>query len=187
MRIRRLNFSDLRQVVLLYCGCFTEAPWFECFDPEEVWQEFVLLFAQALPKKVRAKHKERAEFLVCENEGQIVGAAIGFPMAQKPDVATLVTTDTEHTFYFSELFVSSMYRKQGVAKALIRARMKKARARGFTHGVVRTSIAQSVIQHLYVDELGFSIVATQEVTSTKVIDGVKQDVPDTRVIMAGKI
>lgn len=52
---------------------------------------------------------------------------------------------------------------------------------------IRPFNAQTAVQHLFVARLGCGIVARQDVVSTKWIDGVEQQVPDTRVLMTGSI
>ncbi|OGL98715.1 hypothetical protein A2318_03840 [Candidatus Uhrbacteria bacterium RIFOXYB2_FULL_45_11] len=174
MKIRRFQMKDMDQTIDLYQQCFAEAPWFEVFDPEELAQEFseFLSFADAV-------------FLVCEHEGKIVGGAVGFSVSRKADIVSIIPESFREGFYFSELFVDPLYRNHGIAKLLVQDRREAACAQGYRTGVVRTSVSQPITQHLYIDRLGFTIIATQEAYSTKLIDGVKQECPDTRVIMVG--
>lgn len=174
MSIRIANEKDLPVVVRLYQNCYGESPWFEVFDSEELLSELkeILLWKDTI-------------FLVYEHEQRIVGAAIGFSVKHKPDVRKLVPAQFKNAFYFSELFVDISMRNCGIGKLLIHQRISRARYNGYTHGIVRTSIAQPIVQHVYIDTYKYKIVATQETISTKVIEGVKQEAPDTRVIMAG--
>ena len=174
MRVRPFQKMDMAKVVLLYRTCYAEKPWFEYFDPKDVEEEFLEILSWP-----------DAIFLVCEDKGRILGAAIGFSIAHKPDVKALISQSAINGFYFSDLFVDSSKRNHGIGKRLVKARFDLAKRRGFEFGIVRTSVAQPIIQHLYVDQLGYRIVARQETMSTKVINGVTQEAPDTRVIMMG--
>ena len=174
--VRLARSEDLATIIQLYCACFAEPPWFEEFVAAELEAEFreILSWPDAI-------------FLVFDLNGVIAGATVGFSLKRKPDLVALIPFDTSRTFYFSELFVNAHFRRVGIARTLIQERLALARLRGFTRAAVRTSVNQSIIQHLYLNKLGFNVVATQDVISTKVVNGVKQNVPDKRVIMAGKI
>ena len=174
MVIRFFTRQDLLALVSLYRDCFAEAPWFEVFDAEELTLEFEEIFSW--PDTI---------FLVGVVDGQIVGGAIGFSVSRKSDVIATIPKKFHEGFYISELFVDAKFRKRGIAKVFAAELRRLAIANGFCFGVVRTSVDQPIIQHMYVDVFGFKIVATQETVSTKVIDGIAQEAPDSRVIMAG--
>jgi GNAT superfamily N-acetyltransferase len=176
MFIRPVTESDFPQLVTLYQNCFAEPPWFEAFDTAELTLEFkeILSWPDAI-------------FLACEIDGRIVGGATGFSVARKQDVLACVSNAYSNGFYFADIFVNASLRNGGIGKRLVEARLRHARELGFTHGVVRTSVQQPIVQHLYIDEFGYKIVATQETLSTKVVNGVTQVAPDTRVIMVGKL
>ena len=176
MRIRRFNLLDMAAVVMLYRVCYAEGPWFEFFDPKDVEEEFLEILSWI-----------DSIFLVCEDHGRIVGASIGFPIEHKPDVLASILQTTSRGFYFADLFVDPSMRNRGIGKYLMQERYAMAMHLEYKIGIVRTSVAQPIIQHLYVDQLGYRIVAKQETLSTKVVDGVTQQATDTRVIMMGNL
>lgn len=176
MLIRHAEKNDFPKLVQLYQTCFAEPPWFEIFDQKELIDEFSELVSWP-----------DAIFLVCEIDGEVAGASTGFSVVRKRDVCDLVPSEFKKEFYFADIFVDPHFRKRGVARALVCARRAWALAFGFTHGVVRTSAQQPIVKHMYLDKLGYKIVAMQETFSTKVIDGVSKEAPDTRVIMAGRL
>jgi GNAT superfamily N-acetyltransferase len=174
MCIRIVTESDFPQLVTLYQNCFAEPPWFEAFDTTELLADFkeILSWPDAI-------------FLACEIDGRIVGGATGFSVARKRDILECISYEYITGFYFADIFVNASLRNGGIGKKLVEARLQHARKLGFTHGIVRTSVQQPIVQHLYIDEFGYKIVATQETLSTKVVNGVTQVAPDTRVIMVG--
>ena len=175
MLIRQAQEKDFPELVALYQNCFAEPPWFEVFDTDELLAEFkeILSWPDAI-------------FLVCEHEGKIVGGATGFSITRKPDVLALIEKRYANAFYFADLFVNPAMRKQGIGKSLVQARYNLACFRDFAYGVVRTSVFQPIVRHMYLDQLGYKILAIQDTVSTKIIDGMKQEAPDARVIMAGR-
>ncbi|MFH1142131.1 MAG: GNAT family N-acetyltransferase [Candidatus Uhrbacteria bacterium] len=174
MRISPFQISDLSELITLYQTCFAEPPWYELFQPEELVTYFTEI--QAL---------ERSIFLVAEDQGQIVGCAIGFPIVKKPEVLELISVPD--AFYLAELFVRADRRNQGLAKKLIEHRFELARWAGFKRAYVRTSVDQTVIVNLYLRVYDFQLITSQAVTSRKVIDEVEKLIPDTRLIMGGQI
>lgn len=178
MPIRPFNpQTDMERLVALYISCFAEAPWFERFDPRELEAEFLEMLTW--PDTL---------FLVeTDEDGMIIGAAIGFHVCRKADVCELIPQRDRNSFYVAELFVDSTRRTHGVCKRLNEAMLRIAQSTGYSRVSVRTSVAQATIQHLFVARLDCTIVARQDVISTKWIDGVEQQVPDTRVLMTGAI
>ena len=195
MRIRRFQMKDMDQTVALYQKCFAEAPWFEVHDPEEV--------RKMLEEHSDEDKSETEVVYVCEHKGLIVGGAIGYHVGNKKDVEA-VLLDARMTdnpaydrkilmygiypvFYFAELFVDPSVRGIGIGKALIKKRRAFARKQQFKKGVVRTSLDQKAIQHLYIDTFGFKVVARQALLAKKLINGVEEELAYTSVIMVGKI
>jgi ribosomal protein S18 acetylase RimI-like enzyme len=177
MRPRNFNLNtDLAAVVALFERCFGEAPWFERFVTEEISQWFTQLAAES-----------DTIFLVVEDQGQIVGCSIAHALAGKPDVAELVEEDPHRSLYMAELFVAPTHRQHGIGVQLTVERFRIGWERGYRRAVVRTSVVQGIIQSLYGEKYGFCVVNSQDVVSTKRIDGEEQEVPDTRVIMTGAI
>ena len=177
MQIRLFNpVTDMARVVELYQACFAEPPWNERYDPVELEAEFREMFAWP-----------DAIFLVMESDGVVIAGAIGFNVCRKHDVCERIPDEDRNSFYVAELFVDPMGRQRGVCRKMNEALLQIAWRFGFRRASVRTSEAQTIIQHLFVDGMRFLIVNTQEVVSTKWIDGEEQQVPDRRVLMVGEI
>jgi GNAT superfamily N-acetyltransferase len=174
-RIRSFELSrDLVPLINLYQDCFSEPPWYERFSTEELIKYFT-----------HANSLERNIFLVAEQDGEIIGGTLAFRLADKPDVRELVGQGND--LYAAELFVRADQRGAGVAKALVERRFELALELGYTHAFVRTSVDQPVIVNLYMGHYRFQLITSQAVTSTKFINGMEQDLPDTRLIMGGEI
>jgi ribosomal protein S18 acetylase RimI-like enzyme len=168
--------TDLVAVVALFELCFGEAPWFERFVTRELIEWFTQLASN--PDTI---------FLVVGHQGEIVGCSVAHALAGKPDVAELVDEDPERTLYMAELFVHPDYRRYGIGVQLTTERFRIGWEHGFRRAVARTSVVQGIIRSLYCGRYDFEVVISQDVVSTKWIDGEEQEVPDTRVIMAGPI
>lgn len=165
---------DLVLFINLYRDCFAEAPWHERFTHEELVEYFTHI--TTLTDHI---------FLVAEADGQIIGGTVAFRLSDKPDVREIVGQDDD--LYAAELLVRADKRGAGVAKALVERRFELARELGFKNAYVRTSVDQPVIVNLYMGRYRFQLITSQAVTSTKFIDGVEQQLPDTRLIMGGPI
>jgi ribosomal protein S18 acetylase RimI-like enzyme len=178
MSVRLIDpVCDMDRAVGLYMTCFAEPPWWERFDADELRAEF----AQTLtwPDTI---------FLVTEDDdGKVIGGAVGFNVCRKPGVCELIADADRNSFYVAELFVDPNARVKGVCRTMTTSMLTRAHYRGFTRASVRTSVDQGIIRHMFVDGLSFKIMARQEVTSTKWIDGIEQDVPDARILMTGAI
>ncbi|MFA6132078.1 MAG: GNAT family N-acetyltransferase [Patescibacteria group bacterium] len=176
--IRNVRLSDLPRLVELYRVCFREPPWFEEFTVDEVMADFQKMLE--LPEII---------FLVAEKDDYITGGFIAYDFARREDIGALLK---EHplfgqTIYSAEIFIDPRTRQRGLARSLIADHLAIAKRNGYTHMAARTSIDQQIIQHLYLDWLEAGVVARQTVVSTKIIDGIKTESPDERVIMYGKI
>lgn len=170
--IRPLVSTDIETLAAIYCACFAEPPWYEVFLREEVIADMqgVLDWPDAI-------------MAVAEVDGVLVGAAWLFAISRKPDVFKLAKIP-ETSPYISEIFVSPSARQNGIARALVADLL--SRVRNETQGAVRTSLDQPSIINLF-QELGWSIVATETVTSQKHINGKVAEAPDTRVILVGPV
>ena len=173
--IRSCMPSDVAATVALYRTCFAEPPWFETFDPEELTREFndMLTWPDII-------------FLVAKINGAMVGGFVGFDLERKADIVALLPAQADKRFYFSELFVAASVRNRHISQTLLRKCFALARERGYIESAVRTSINQPIIRLIF-ERLDFKIVATQEVESTKLVDGVRCAMPDQRIILTGKI
>lgn len=172
VRVRRLSLNDVVRLAIIYCICFGGAPWFEVYDVEEVIAEIREVFSWP-----------DAVMVVAEIDGVIVGAAWSFSVRRKKDVMDLITVDPTCP-YISEIFVDPAFWGNGVAQKMV-DRLLDCLV-DIDTGVVRTSINQPIIIRMF-EKIGWTIVATEEVTSQKCIDGVITDTPDTRVILVGRI
>lgn len=172
--IRVCRFEDLASVAHLYGACFAEPPWYERFDMDAVMEEFTAF--------VRAPG---VVFLVVESEERVVlGATIGFGLRDKPDILEHLAPAWASAFYVSEVFIDPCARGHGLAQKLVDASIEHARAGGYTQGVVRTSIHQPVIQHIFL-KMGFEVLTRQQVVSCKQIEGVCHELPDERLLLGG--
>jgi len=167
---------DLDRVLALYQQCFAEPPWFERFDPNELREEFVEM--RAWPDAI---------MLVVEKDDQVIAGAFGFRVLRKPDVCALIPDEDRNSLYVAELFVDPGVRERGICRQLKERLLRLSWAFGYRRLSVRTSVNQPAIQKLFVGHLGAKIVAKQDVVSTKWIDDVEQQVPDTRILMTGAL
>ena len=177
MKIQLFDLTrDLAAIRDLYAACFAEPPWCERFDMNELdaWFTEMTEWPDAI-------------FLVGTEGDRIVAGAIGFNVCRKPGICELIGDTDRNSFYIAELFVDPTYRERGACQKLNEHMLRLASLFGYRRGSVRTSVSQPVIQHVFINKLGFEIVSRQDVVSTKWIDGVEQEVPDTRVIMTGTI
>lgn len=174
MNVRPFTTQDAFALADLYCRCFSEPPWNEVFDPDEIAKEFEDM--QTWPDSV---------LMVAEHDGQIIGGAVGFGLHRKEEVRELVPDEFKSGFYLADLFVDKNNRQKGVARELINKRREEAKIRGHSKAVVRTSEHQPIVQHIYLGQFNYSIHTRQHIVSTKLVDGEKVDAPDPRVIMIG--
>lgn len=173
--IRACRPHDLLALVRLYQECFAEPPWYEVFEEHDLLQEVQAFLAW--PDTV---------MLVAEEEGIIIGGTIGFAVERKEEVVKAISPEWHGAFYLAELFVTKNKRRTGVAKQLLRARFEIAKQLGYTRAVVRTSVDQHVIQHVYA-QLGYTLIARQEVISSKIIEDAAQERSDQRIILGGQM
>jgi ribosomal protein S18 acetylase RimI-like enzyme len=158
---------DMDRVVSLYQQCFAEPTWHERFDPQELELEFKEM--HTWPDAV---------FLVNEQGGIVTGGAIGFDVSRKPDVTKLLPEIDRKSFYVAELFVDPLSRQRGICTLMSETLLSQAARSGQQRMIVRTSTAQAVIERMFVGNLGSRVVATQDVVSTKWLDGQMVQVPD---------
>src|SRR3989339_909362 len=172
MDIRTFQETDIEQVIDLYQSCFHEPPWFETFIDSELRQYFIEMLSW--PEII---------FLTAKEGKKIVGVGIGFSLHRKSDIQRCIPTcrDSEvrhhllrqQVLYMAELFVRKEFRQFGIAKKLLKARLKVGYDRGYRLAVVRTSVQQSIIINLYQRLLVDScIIAHQPVVSKKMINGI---------------
>ncbi len=167
---------DMQSVIELYQQCFAEAPWHERFDPLELEKEFT-----------QFHDSSSTIFLVYTDKEKVIGAAIGFDVQKKLDVFELLNRVDQQSIYVAELFVDSSARQRGLCSDLLGTLLMIASASGFLRMSVRTSTAQTIIQRVFLDKFGCSVVARQSVVSTKWLNDQEIQVPDERIVMTGAI
>lgn len=177
---RAYEEEDLAKLVTLYERCFAEPPWQEVFDSEELATELG-----------GYGRDPQAVLLTVWWETTLVGSVLGFPLSRKPEILELLSHLTDKdawlpAFYVSEVFVDKNWRRMGIADQLVEQLLKRADAYGYEHGVVRTSVDQPIIQKMFLRK-NWRILAGQSVTSTKLVNGVLLEVPDSRIIIGGRI
>lgn len=169
----------LPEIAALFVCCFSEPPWNEVFDALAVERDMLRDYLNWM----------EAVFIVGKDgpDGKVLGAAIGFGIERYNELPSDISARERGAFYIAEIFVHPGHRREGIASAMTKALLLAAQQeRGFTRGVVRTSISQPIIQKMFQD-VGFVIVGRQLVSSTKLVDGVTRVVPDERVILAGNL
>ena len=175
MSIQLGSMNDVPALEALYRTCFGEPPWNEVFAKGEVeayFEKFFLWPEMIMPVK--------------RIEGRVVAGTVAYHVCRKTDVYELLQGVDRNALYIAELFVDSAHRGRSFARDLTRILFQYSINVGFTRAVVRTSKDQFIIRSLC-KSLGFQEVASQEVVSKKLLDGVEVDIPDTRVIFAGNI
>lgn len=174
---RQTRIEDLPVLIPLYLACFAEPPWLERLDADETEADF----------REFLKRGMTTIFVTATAGTHIVGAAIAFPVWEKPDIQCRVPNEDQKSLYMAELFVAPEYRTRGVGKLLTRVRLTVAEEMRFRRYTVRTSVAQPAIIGMYTQAFGARIVGTQDVVSRKFKNGVTYEAPDQRVIMTGPI
>ena len=173
MQIRKLTEGDVPTASVIYCGCFAEPPWYEAFDPASVAKEMYETMSWS-----------DAVMAAAACDGRLVAAAYGFALRRKPDIIA-ATGAPPDAFYLAEIFVDPAARLRGLSTRLVEAVLAAAR-KDAGIGVVRTSVDQPIILHIF-RKLGWETAAEQEVVSEKTVDGETVSAPDRRVIMVGRI
>lgn len=168
--------ADLNTQIENYVSAFRLAPWFEENDPAEVREHFKRVLSYPEVAFMSAWHNRR-----------LVGGGIGFAVRRKPEVCDLIDSAWHDGYYIDELFVIERAQRQGFCLRLLEEIGHTARRHGFSKFVVRTSVAQAAIQHIFLCKCGGQIEALQEVESPKNVDGEVVMKSDKRIIMVGEL
>ncbi len=150
-----------------YQSIFAQAPYFERFFPNEA--EGVLRRCLQTPGHI--------SLLVVRGATQVVGFAMGVPLASRQDVYREMggLLPVAHTFYLAELGVLPDYRSRGLGALLIQKRLETIDPKIFSHVVLRTSTSLDVSTNLY-QQAGFEDIGVyQEVSSRRIDGGVRTD------------
>jgi ribosomal protein S18 acetylase RimI-like enzyme len=153
-------------VAAAYVRIFAEAPYFEEHTPEEagrVWDRLT-----RVPGHVT--------LVVSTEAGELAAFASAIPLSARPDVARELTglVPLRHTWYLAELAVQPEHRSQGLARLLIRERLRHME-RLATHAIMRVSESDNRSKQMYLD-LGFEDMGVyMEVPGPRVDGGVRAD------------
>jgi ribosomal protein S18 acetylase RimI-like enzyme len=150
-----------------YQTIFADPPYSERVFPNEA--ESVLALSLQTPGNIT--------LLVVRGATQIIGFAMGVPLAARPDIYRDMggLMPVSHTFYLSELGVLPAYRNQGLGALLLQERLQAIDTHVFSHAVLRTTANKDVSQRIY-DAAGFEdIGVVQEVSARRMDGGVRTD------------
>lgn len=157
----------------LYQDVFGKPPYNETFSDKEVTELFKKYVSDGL-------------LYLTSASSEIVGFGAALPLKEFPELINLVqqtTIDKQKTWYMADLGVKEEFRRKGIAKKLVMARLN-ALQEGTT-ALMRTSIYNIASQTLYTS-LGFTQIPNvyQEVEQTRT-DGTIQI--DKRLFLQKKI
>lgn len=131
----------------VYASAFAEAPYFEKY--ENSW----------IIENVWTPHKQHCIFIAMDSEG-VSGLGCAHPIdSDLSSVGKFLLEISESgqelpfpintTLYMSELAVLSQYRKNGLGRKLVEARLEWGKEAGFTHYCMRTAANGSNSRRLY--------------------------------------
>jgi len=143
----------------LYKEIFSQPPYCEKFTDEDV----ELIFSEYL---------ERGILFVGRNKESVVGFGAALPLNQVPaieDMAAEFNLNAKNAWYMADLGVAENYRRFGLGKKLVTARLEAIQTKGGKMVLMRTSANNIASQSLY-QGLGFLRV-----------DGMIQEVSQRRV------
>jgi len=145
-----------------YQTIFAEAPYYERFFPNEA--EAVLRRCLQTPGHI--------SLLVVRGATQVVGFAMGVPLASRQDVYRDMggLLPVAHTFYLAELGVLPEFRNRGLGAMLVQKRLEMIDKKVFSHVVLRTSTSQEEGPKLY-ERAGFEDIGVYQEVSARRIDG----------------
>ncbi len=173
---RRFVPADLERQIDVYIDCFRGPPWYEVFERDEVREHFERVLAY--PETI---------FSAALLGSEIVGGGIGWAVKRHPKIMELIDEKWHDAFYVDELYVQETVRRHGFALRLTYDLLVGASGQGFKKFVLRTSVDQPIIQHIFMCKIGGTIQAVQKVTSRKVINGSEVIAPDRRVVIVGEM
>lgn len=175
MIVRQAAKEDICRVAALYVACFSEPPWYEAFDQQEVRHELTEYLS-----------RKEAVFIIACIQGGIIGGAIGFAIESAQTLPEATLNNEQGAFYIAEIFVDSRQRVRGAATRMTDELLSLAKLKGYRRGAVRTSVHQPIIQGMF-ERRGFTITEHQAFTSAKTIDNEKRVVSDDRIILTGNL
>ena len=145
-----------------YQTIFAQAPYYERFFPSEA--------AAVMQRSLETPNQ--ITLLVVRGATQVVGFAMGVPLASRQDVAREMggLLPVAHTFYLSELGVLPKHRRHGLGAMLIQERLNIIDPKVFSHVLLRTSASIGNSQNLYQDA-GFEDIGVYQEVSARRTDG----------------
>lgn len=156
-----LSSTDLTR---FYQDTFSKEPYLEEFSEREVAELF-------------REYVRNGKLFIARTTDSIIGFGAALPLTKVPEIAKLAEEfdiKSYRTWYMADLAVKEEYRNQGVAKELVKERMRDQR--GIGYALMRTSVENTKSQNLY-RSLGFYEVKgmIQEVEMRRTDNTVKRD------------
>ena len=178
LRILRLeNRDDVEAWRIPFVGAYqaiwSEPPYNERFFPDEA--EGVLRKAVDIPDNIT--------LLATHLRGVVVGFAIAFPVAGKPDVAQAIRglLPVEQTFYFAELGVLESWRAKRLGRELVDLRLGLVDHRRYEYALLRTSATRNAGYEMY-RRMGFEDTGVYMEVKSRRNDGTNQS--DRRLFLS---
>lgn len=150
------NFPQriLRDVAKLYCNIFSEFPWDENWDEEEVLGGM---------KKELQKPFARMVIAVAAENDKAIGFSWGYEVSESDlleisgnsVLVDFIFRIPNRVFYIDELGVAPSFRGKGIGKKISQILLEYAKKSGFSAIVLRTDIKAKAARVLY-KELGFT-------------------------------
>ncbi len=135
-------------LIKLYQDVFSQPPYNEQFSEEEI----VSIFQEYL--------KQGKLFIARNKTDGVIGFGATLPLDIVPNVKIIAKDNglrIKNAWYMAELGVMSTYRRLGLGKKLVIARLRAIQAQGGRMALMRTSVNNIVSQRLYTN-LGFEVV-----------------------------
>lgn len=168
----------------LYHDCFKNHPYYEDFsspdDRDKVFDIFIALMSNGLV------------FFATNNRDQLIGFGGGHPLNHEHEICAAVrfpsSIQPAKTFYQAEVGVRDDYRRHGVGRALVMARLERLDPEKYDGVIMRTQEHNLVSQGLY-RSLAFDVMPgiSQEVINKRKDpnnpDGPPIVYSDTRIFM----
>lgn len=141
----------MRQVAELYCQIFSEKPWHENFDTEQVLKTMTEHF-----------NKPGAEALTFVENRTPIGFAWMYEISggdlkegtRYPRALDFLFKDGKRVFYFQEVGVKEGSRRQGIGERLVRELLRRAKERGANFVILSTSRKATPIRSM-IQKIGF--------------------------------
>ncbi len=158
-----------RRVAAVYVRCFSEEPWSEVFEADEV--------AGDMDRKLALSD---SILLVAEEGYSVLGATLLYPLQFNQAVAQIVPL--AGAMYCEELFVSSSHHRRGIGGRLFDTATGISMAMGYERRVLRTAVDHERAKRFYINR-GYRPVGAMQCRSLKRVGGAVQEARDSRVVM----